>query len=560
MSAVEIFAFGPFRLDTSQGVLLRGGEPVPLAPKAVDLLLQLVRQPGRVLRKQELIEALWPDVAVEEGNLSKLVYLLRQELGDDSIETIPKRGYRFATRLAPAAEEQSDVVAVLPFVDLSEGRTEGSFCEGVSEEILDAVAHVPNTRVVARSSSFRFAGKLADCDAKEIGKRLSATLLVEGSIRKSQDGLRIAARLVDARTGLQRWSAVFERPLGAVFWVQDEIARAVAQSLHPGVQSAKPRPPRPIDLEAWELYLQGRYHWNRRPGQVVWQALRCFEQAIAREPRFAAAWAGIADIHATLGSWESGVLEPREAEGKAQDAAARALEIDPDLADAHATLAYTALHHRFSIEEAEAKFRHALELNPNYAAAHHWYSHCLAAAGRFDESLRESTLALVLDPMNVLLSVHLAWHHHMAREPDKVLRQAERVIGMEPRYHWGHYFAGWGAEALCETGRAVTAMRAAVDCSGGDSVMLAGLARAQASAGDRREALATLAELERRRGGRALFAYEEALVWLALGDRGRALDLLERARSDCSGWMAYLGVDPRLDPLRAEPRFVALSR
>ena len=554
MSAGEIFAFGRFRLDTAQGVLLCEGVPVPLVPKAVDLLVQLVQQPGRVLRKQDLIDALWPDVVVEEGNLAKLVFLLRKELGGASIETHPKRGYRFVARLEPVSAAQGEVVAVLPFVDLSDGKSEGSFCEGVSEEILNAVSHLPNTRVVARSSSFKFAGG----DAREIGARLSATLLVEGSIRKSSQGLRVSARLVDARTGYQRWSAVFERTIGDVFSVQDEIARAVARSLYPDLPAALPRPPRPIDLEAYELYLQGRYHWNRRPGKVVWQALRCFEQALAKEPHFAAAWAGIADIHATLGSWESGVMEPREAEQKAQEAAARALEIDPDLADAHTTLAYTALHHRFRLDEAEAKFRHALALNPNYAAAHHWYSHCLAAAGRFGESLRESTLAVALDPMNVLLSVHLAWHHHMAREHDKVLRQAERVVGMEPRYHWGHYFVGWGAEALGETGRAVEAMRAAVECSGSDSVMVAGLARAQAAAGDRRDALATLRELERRRNGRALFAYEEALVWLALGERGRALDDLERAQADGSGWLAYLDVDPRLDAIRKEPRFEAI--
>jgi tetratricopeptide (TPR) repeat protein len=293
---------------------------------------------------------------------------------------------------------------------------------------------------------------------------------------------------------------------------------------------------------------------------VVWQALRCFEQAVALEPRFAAAWAGIADIYATLGSWENGVLEPDEAHSKASLFAARALEIDPELPEAHTTVAYTALHHELDLPAAERRFRHALALNRNYAPAHHWYSHALVAAGRFEESLEESRSALACDPMNLLLSVHLAWHHHMAREPELTLEQAERVVAMDARYHWGHYFVGWGCEAMGQPARAVEAMREAVSLSGGNSVMVAGLARAYAAAGDRANALATLADLERERAGRALLGYEFALVHLALGDRLAALEQLERARMNRSGWMAYLARDPRLDSLRDDVRFTALAR
>ena len=314
-----------------------------------------------------------------------------------------------------------------------------------------------------------------------------------------------------------------------------------------------------MPIEAYELYLQGRYHWNRRPGPSVWEGLRCFEKAVEREPRFAAAWAGIADVYATLGSWESGVLPPEESLAKATSCALRALELDPDLADAHSTLAYTALHHQLAPERAEQGFRHALELNPSYAAAHHWYSHCLVAVGRFAESLAESRVAVALDPMNLVLNVHLSWHHHMAREPERALEQAERALKLDARFHGGHYFVGWAAEGVGDQARAVEAMREAMRCSGDDSVMLAGLARALASAGDRREALAAAAELEKRRQGRAMFAYELALVHLALGDRDRALELLERARLDRSGWLAYLGVDPRLDPVRTNPRFAAIT-
>jgi tetratricopeptide (TPR) repeat protein len=401
------------RLDVAQGVLLKDGERIVLVPKAAELLRVLSERAGRVVGKDELMAAVWTDVTVEEGNLAKLVFILRKALGDDAIETVPRRGYRL---VAP--------------VQLGE-------------------------------------------------------------------------------------------------------------------------PPRKVDPAAYDLYVQGRYFWNRRPGEVVWSALECFRKAIEIDPGFAAAWAGIADVYATLGSWEAGVLPHADAHAKAWAYAARALELDPTLVDAITTRAYTTLHYGWDVGASEQRFRRALELDPRYAPALHWYSHCLAAAGRFGEALEQGRRALEQEPMNLLLHVHLAWHYLISGAHGDGVEQAARVVAMDPQFHWGHYFAGWAAEVTGDAARAVDEMRLAVQCSGEDSVMRAGLGRAHAAAGDRAAALAIVRELEPR----GLHDYEIALVHAALGDRDAAFASFDRARDARSGWLVYARVDPRLAALRDDARF-----
>jgi len=481
------------------------------------------------------------------------------------LEAEPARRFQSALEVMQALDPQSvsaaaapprHSVAVLPFADRSPERNQQFLCEGVSEEILDALGRIPKLQVVARTSSFRLAQ--SDIAPKEIGRQLGATLLVTGSVRKSNERLRVSAQLVEAETGYERWSEIFDRMSGDLFTIQQEIAAAVTRSLSRQLAAVSPSAGRPTDVEAYEWYLQGRFLWNRRPGAVVWEALACFQKAAQRDARFAAAWAGVADVYATLGSWEAGVLPHDEAHGKAKEFATRALEIDPELAEAHTTLAYTTLHHDWNAPQSEASFLRALALNPNLASAHHWYSHCLAATGRFEQSLEESRVAQALDPLNPLMTAHLAWHYHMAGAPEHVLEQAERTIRIDSQFHFGHYFAGWGAEALGDAARAVSYMREAVRCSSGQAVMVAGLGRALACAGERRPALDVVRDLEKRGGEHCLYAYEIALIHLALGETEAALALLERARAERSGWLTYLAVDPRLGPLRGQERFEKL--
>ena len=263
-------------------------------------------------------------------------------------------------------------------------------------------------------------------------------------------------------------------------------------------------------------------------------------------------------LYSTWGSWEAGVLPHAEAQAKARLFAERALALDPHLAEAHTTLAYTALHYNWDPIAAETGFAQALRENPTYATAHHWRSHALVVQERFDESLAASRLALSHDPMNLLLTIHIAWHYHMARQPERALEQAERVIHLDPHFHWGHYFRSWAAEALHDPTTAVDAARQAVQCVDGHVVMSALLGRVLAVAGDVRGARAIADVLIAEDPDLARYAYEAALIELGLGNYERAIDLFERAHTQRSGWMVYAHVDPRLDPVRTHPRFSAL--
>jgi serine/threonine-protein kinase len=442
---------------------------------------------------------------------------------------------------------------------MSAARDHEFFCEGMSEEIINALGRVAEVRVASYTSALRFKGKAID--TRSIARELNVSWLLEGSVRKSGETVRISVQLVRASDGFAAWSGRFDRRLDDVFAVQDDIAGAIVQTLTKRVGEG----PGPLvtsktqSAEAYSLYLEGRYLWNKRPGDVVWQALDRFERAIARDASFAPAHAALAGVYGTLGAWELGVLPPAEALAKAKAAAARALELDPQLAAGHTAVGYTRLHFDWNAEGACREFDQAVALNPAWVDAHHWHSHALCAAARFPESLAACRRIVELDPLNPLMHAHVAWHHYMAREFALALAQSERVVRMEPSFHWGHCFAGWALERLGRADEAIAALKEAVRCSSNSPVMLAGLGHALAVRQDRREALRVVGELERLRADKGLFAYELGVIHAALGDRDRAFDWFAQAVQERSGWIAYLRVDPRLDGLHADPRFDRLA-
>src|ERR1700730_3900499 len=312
-------------------------------------------------------------------------------------------------------------IAVLPFLNISADAENDYLCEGLAEELINALAKIKSFFVVARASAFSFRG--TDIDAREIGRRLNVDTILEGSIQRAGDRLRVTAQLIDAGNGFHFWSERFDRQMTDVFAIQDEITLAIVKQLKVELL-AKERvavlATKHESLESYNLYLKGRFYWAQRP-QGIAKAIENFEQAIEKDSTFARARAGLADCYVTLGSWENGTLRPIEAMAKAKEQATKALEFDDHLAEAHSTLAYRTTHHDWDWALAEAQFRHAFDLNPNYAVCHHWYSHYLTAVGRTEESLNASKRCLELDPLDLVLKIHMAWHCPVSRRYEQAI-------------------------------------------------------------------------------------------------------------------------------------------
>jgi len=451
-------------------------------------------------------------------------------------------------------------LAVLPFVNLSGDGDYDYFCEGLAEELINALTRIRSFLVVARGSAFSFRGR--EVDAREIGRRLNVHTVLRGSIQREGVCLRVTAQLIDAANGHHLWSDRFDRQVADVFEIQDEITLAIVSQLKVELLSLE-RPAilarRQENLEAYNLYLKGRHYWAQRP-QGLARSIDCFQRAIEKDPSSARARAGLADCYVTLGSWENGTLPPIEAMAKAKVAATEALKLDDRLAEAHTSLAYRTTHYDWDWERAEAQFNHALELNANYAICHHWYSHFLLARGRVEESLIASKRCLELDPLDLVINIHMAWHYQFARQYEQAVEQCWKTSELYPNSFWPAWFFGLAYEQQGRIGRALEEFRTAVRMSGDVTFATAALGHLYGLAGKTAKAKAVLAELTARAERSYVPAYDIALVCIGLGRLDEALTQLYKALQERSGWITYLNVDPRLDPLRADSRFQDLLR
>jgi TolB-like protein len=453
-----------------------------------------------------------------------------------------------------------DSIAVLPFA-LSGGPASMKFYgEGLAECLIQALSELPGIRkVIARNSAFKY----AESDPLDAGRVLGVRAVLTGRLRISRHSASLTAELVDTGDSAHLWGTVIDRPLKELPHSQADLADEICAALSPKLPSKQPqvkRARRVANFDAYRLYLQGRYAWSKRPAAgAVDEAIGLFEKAIEHDSSFALAHAGLADCYNTLSAWESGSIAPRVGFEKARLSTLCALQLDKRCAEAHTSLAYSHLHYSWEWESAEHEFKQALAISPNYAHAHHWYSHLLAAVGRLDESLAESRKLIELDPLDLVNNVHLAWHHYMAREFPAAIGEAQRTLAMEKRFQWGHFFAGLALDAVGEHRDALKYLRASLDLSGQSTVMLAALGHAYGTAHEYDAARKVLTQLGELSQTRYISSYEIALIHLALGEHDRALDLLDVAVEERSGWLPYLLNDVRLDPLRSTARFASLT-
>jgi len=457
------------------------------------------------------------------------------------------------------ASSEKPAIAVLPFVDLSPQRDQEYFCDGLAEELINALAKMKELHVASRSSSFQFRDTREN--VQHIGERLKVKTLLEGSVRKSGDAVRITVQLVDADSGFQLWSERYDRKLLEIFSIQEEIARMIVQTLKvkllPG-QTGRLVKRYTENLEAYTLYLEGRYYWNKRSNEGLRKAIKLFEQAIEKDATYALAYSGIADSYSLLD--EYGILPLRESSRLAIAAATKALELDDKLAEAHASFGQIFLYHKWDWHAAEKKLREAIALNPNYATAHHWLALCLMPMNQFDESFIEMNQALELDPLSLIMIRDKGIIHYYAHQFDQAILQARKALEMDPHFALAHRLLAIAFERKGMYEDALKENRIWGDLTNDPVRAEAAYGHIYAVSGRTDESLKILHQLEEKIPLRGDLTYAVALIYAGLGKIDSAFMWLERAYENRSGAMGTMRVDPKLDPLRSDARFGTLVK
>jgi serine/threonine protein kinase/Tfp pilus assembly protein PilF len=446
-----------------------------------------------------------------------------------------------------------DSIAVLPLVNAANDPGAEYLTDGITEGIINKLSQLPKLKVMARSTVFRY--KNREVDAQSVGRDLRVRAVMSGRLQQIGQRLVIHVELVDSLDGSQLWGETYNRDLADLMKLQDEMSREIAEKLRlklTGAEKKQLRKRTTESGEAYQLYLKGRYHWNKRTADSLRRGIAFFREAIESDPSFASAYAGLADSFITLAT--NIPLPPREALPKAKAAAMRALEIDDGLAEAWASLAAVRWWFDWDWEGAEEAYRRAIALNPNYATAHDGYAMFLSAQGRFDEAVEQVTKACDLDPLSLISAVHAGWPFYFARDFESAIRRFRKALELDEHFIPAH---GWLGMALGQQRRyddALETFRRALEVDR-IPILMAMLAHTHAIAGQREEALAILADLQRLAKERYISPYDLAIIHAGLGDTPRALAGLHEAYEDRSAWMVFVGVDPRLDGLREEPRF-----
>jgi TolB-like protein/Tfp pilus assembly protein PilF len=444
-------------------------------------------------------------------------------------------------------------IAVLPFENLSRDPDNAYFTEGVQGEILTRLSKIADLRVIARTSTERY--KSARANLREVAEQLGVGNVLEGSVQKAGDTVRVNVQLINAATQAHLWAESYDRKLTDIFAVESDIATTVAETLQAKLTGSEKTAiaKRPTENpEAHELYLKGRFFWNKRTGADLRTAIEYFNQALGKDPNYALAYAGLADSYCLLSAY--GAASRLDSLPQAKAAAEKALELDDTLAEAHTSLGNVL--RGYDLEQSLKEFERAIELNPNYATAHHWYGELLGATGRFDEGIAELKRAQQLDPLSLVINTDLGEVYTFAREYDKAIEQLRKTIEMDPRFYYAHWHLGVALQLKGQLNEALAEYRKAAELND-DPTVLALLGQLYARAGQREEAQKILARLTDEAKSRHVSAYGFALMYLALGNKERAIDELERVYRERAGVFLFK-VDAMLDDLRGNPRFEAL--
>ncbi|HEV3244021.1 MAG TPA: tetratricopeptide repeat protein [Chthoniobacterales bacterium] len=460
---------------------------------------------------------------------------------------------------APSAIITSKSIAVLPFDNLSDDKSNAYFTEGVQDEILTRLAKVADLKVIARTSTQRF--KSAPENLPDIARQLGVANILEGSVQKVGDQVRVNVQLISAMTNAHLWADIYDRKLTDIFAVESDIAKSIADTLRAKLSSSAEHvlASRPTENpEAHELYLKGRYFWNRRTGANLQKAAEYFEQAIAKDPKYALAYSGLADCHVLLPAYADLGSNPRDELPKALEAAQKAVELDDTLAEAHTSLA-RALASNLQLSAAMSEFKRAIELNPSYATAHQWFGECLQSEGRVEEALAELKRAQELDPLSLIINSVLGFAFDTVGKSDEAITQLRKTIEMDPNFANGHGMLG---NVLEHRGQLKGALVEYEKCSGSDPIDLANLAAAYFLADRKQEAQQLWDKLKSLSERQYVPAYSMAIVQLAFGSKDEAIRLLEKSYEDRAPFdsadLGWILVDHRLDPLRSDPRFKKL--
>jgi serine/threonine-protein kinase len=478
---------------------------------------------------------------------------------------IAATGVFFLKRLRPArttavatTPAAIRTLAILPFTNATGDAEAEYMSDGITETLINTLSQVPGLKVMSRTSVFQYKGK-SDAPVK-IARELGVGAVVVGRVNSVGNRLAVSVELVDATDRSQLWGNRYTATRADIFSVQQSMAAEISRRLRLELTGREERllsKRHTEDPAAYELYLKGRFQWNKRSAESLYKAIEFFNQAIEIDPQYALAYAGIADCYNLLDIWAG--LPTKETFPKAKAAATKALSIDDQLAEAHTSLAYAIHNYEWKWDEAEREYRRALELNPNYATAHQWYSELLTATGRFDDAEREARKALDIDPMSPIINAVAGWNRTMARRYDAAAEQTLRTTQLFPAFMPGHAYLGL---AKLESGKAAEAIPPLLKAQELLDIVVVRtwLARAQLAAGKREEAKRLLTDLESRGSRDYLPPYYMAALYAAFGDRDRAFANLEQALDERTGAMVWLDVDPALDPLRKDPRFDALRK